>query len=96
MNITLSIEQEISIKLIDNYNTDGPIFKSPFTVNVVWIPKKKFPFNGGTGYIIVLTGGRCSALQKRYVPFIGHILYFLPNPNYYAILSAYKPAELII
>jgi len=62
--------------------------KSPFTVSVVWIPRKKLPTAGGTGYMIALDSGIVSALAIRYVPLIGHILYFYPNPNFLATLSA--------
>ena len=84
------------INILYLYNTDGPIFISPSTVNVVWIPKKKFPVRGGTGYIIELAMGRFTASAIKYEPLIGHILYYFPKSNYYAILSAYNPAQLII
>lgn len=48
-----------------NKFTDGPILKSPFTVRVVWIPRKKFPTAGGTGYIIALDYGIVYALAIR-------------------------------
>ena len=40
--------------------------------------------------------GRFTASAIKYEPLIGHILYCFPKSNYYAILSAYNPAQLII
>lgn len=70
---------------------EGPSFIIPEIVLVVWTPKK---FSLGHGYTRVLKP-LIPGFPSKYKPINGNTSYLLPNPNAFATLSTYIPAQLI-